>query len=173
MMNLREVVTFNLFQISILFNFAEFYLGQWTLAVFALPIVLMGRFFYMFSPDLFYVTFFAFHWLAIVSSIVGVKVLPAERSSQVLVHRLFANCLAFLFVQNRIFHFLFVAVAFNVIFFFLEKYFKKNNNFNLFVDFIGDNPQILHICFQWFLALSTAFLTNFAYQIFRVISFIG
>ena len=172
-MSLKETFRYHIFHFAILWNFADFYLGDLVASFLGLPIVLLGRLIYVASADLFYLLFFAALTLTLVATFVGLRVVPNERYNKIVLPKILGMIFSLAFVKTKIINFFLIGILYNIIH---KAFEKKLSSQDWYINFL---KQDLELNFFWeqyvnffAYALSASFLTNLIYHLFKVLSMI-
>lgn len=172
-MNQRDFFNYHILNIAILWNFADFYMGDLIASFLGLPLVLFGRLLYFFSADLFYLGMASFTLLAFFVTLVGLKVIPIERFARLLWPRILGFMLALFWVKTKILNLILVGLIYNFLHKALLQYFLSKDLINYWLkDFLG-----LNFFWEKFLLLfSAAFAagigTNICYNILKLFSLV-
>ncbi len=171
-MSLREYIWHHLFNLAILWNFSDFYLGDMVATFFGLPIVFLGRLLYMtVAADYFYFFFILWFWLVSFVTLIGIKVVPSERFNKLLLPKIYGFTLSLFLIKTKFLNFFVLGALYNVIYALLMKYFVSKS---LVSKFLQDTLELNFLWERFLLlfsvAISTGILTNFSYHILRLFS---
>jgi hypothetical protein len=172
-MNKREFINHHLLQVAILGNFSEFYLGEMFLSFLGLPIIFFGKILYFFSIDLFYLGLIAAVVFSMIITFFGLRVIPVERFTKLLLPKILGFMLAFFWVKTRILNFLLIGVLYNFLHKFIFKYFVTKNVINNFAsDTLGLNIFWEKYILLFAVAISAGLSTNIIYTFLKIFSLV-
>lgn len=172
-MNKREFINHHLLQVAILGNFSEFYLGETLASFLGLPIIFLGKILYFFSIDLFYLSLIMTVVLSMIITFFGLRVIPIERFTKLLLPKILGFMLAFFWVKTRILNFLLIGILYNFLHKFIFKYFVTKNVINNFAsDTLGLNVFWEKYILLFAVSISAGLGTNIIYTFLKIFSLV-
>ena len=172
-MNLLERIKYYLFNLSILWNANDFYMGSSLASFLAVPIVIILRLVHSFSIDLFYITLFCIKITIFTATFIGLKITPVERFKSIILPKVFGFMIAMMFIRGRFLNYMLVGVLFNTIHTLLYKQFYAKG---IVSSIIRDNLDFNAFWEKYFILFSNAIAaglaTNIIFNVFRFLSLI-
>lgn len=172
-MNLRNFFDHYILNLAILWNFADFYMGDKIVTFLALPLVLFGRLIHYFSIDLFYILFMLNFTLVLFVTFIGLRVLPIERFTKLLLPKILGFMVSLFWVKSRLINLFLLGVLYNFIYSIVFKYFVAKDSINAyFKDALGLTFFWEKYLLLFTTAISSGFLTSMCYHLLKLFSFV-
>ena len=172
-MNLREKISFNILNFAILWNFSDFYQGDFLVSFLGLPFVLLGRVFYKASPDLFYFWLFFLSLTVFVVNVIAIHMIPAEKVHKLVLPKVYGFMLSLAFVNAKLLNLFLVWVIYNLVYKLTFRYFINR------LAIIEQIKETLYLNLFWEklfvlfgISISAGLVTNFFYNFLKIFSII-
>lgn len=171
-MSLRDFFGYHIFNIAILWNFADFYMGDVVVTFLGLPFVFLGRLMYAKMPaDYFFISSSLLFWFVFFVTLIGLKVVPAERFQRLLLPKVYGFILSLFLIKTKFLNYFVLGLLYNGVHAIVMKYFlNKNLVQKIFQDVFELNFLWEKLFVLFSVAVSSAIISNFLYQFLRVLS---
>jgi len=170
-MNRSSFFTHYLLNLAILWDYADFYFGEVTAPFLGLPLVMLGRILYAISPDFFYGSAFLFKIFVFIITFVGLKVIPLERSSRLLLPKIWGFMLALFWVKIRVINMVLMGIIYNFLYKMIWQAFINKDLVNQwFREPLGLNLFWERFLLLFLVALSSGISTNICYYFLKLFS---